>query len=536
MSQSRYAAPACAVVAEGWDLSRRTPPSRLYGANGLTTGPDGRIWVAQVPGSQVSAINPDTGAIEVISPMGGAIVAPDDLVFDDAGNLYLTEITLGRVTMRSPDGKTRVVQGDIPVANPITWHQGRLFAGECRVGGRILELDPAGAAPRIIFDNVPMANAFQIGPDGKLYVPVMGANEIWRVDVTTGAHEVVAGNLGVPDSVKFDSKGRIVSTQVASGEVLRIDPQTGTREVLANLGPGLDNVTFLGERLFVSSINGSITEILASGRSRPLVQRGLQWPLGIAAAQDGQIFVCDGVFGYVLEPAAQGIDTLQLVGMAFWPGSPGYLRGATPGRKSGEWLVTTGLGMVAHYRPGEGASDVLAMGYDQLMGIATSHSGAIAFAEFGTGRVHLIDGAEPRPLADGLDLPMGLGFLGDTVIVAEAGAGRVTMVDAAGHKTTLAEGLGRPEGLCLRDGEVIVVDTLDKRVVAIDPATGSVTTLAANLPVGAPPGVVPRFLGPIGDMAGPMVNFADIDCAPDGTLLIAGDAEGSVLSLAPTRS
>lgn len=535
MLPSRYAAPAASIVAEGWHLSRLTPPSRLYGANGLTTGPDGRIWVAQVPASQVSAINPDTGAIEVISPMGGDIVAPDDLVFDDKGDLYLTEITLGRVAMRSPDGTTRVVCGDIPVANPITWHQGRLFAGECRVGGRILELDPAGAAPRVILADVPMSNAFQIGPDGKLYVPVMGANEIWRVDVAAGAHEVVAGNLGVPDSVKFDSKGRIVSTQVASGEVLRIDPQTGTREVLANLGPGLDNVTFVGERLFVSSINGSITEILAPGQSRPLVQRGLQWPLGIAAADDGGIFVCDGVFGYFVDASAQGIDALQLVAMAFWPGSPGYLRGAAPGGAPGEWLVTTGLGMVARYRPGEGASDFLAMGYDQLMGVATSPSGAIAFAEFGTGRVHLIDGAEPRALAEGLDLPMGVGFLDDTVIVAEAGAGRVTAVDASGHKTTLAEGLGRPEGLCLRAGEVIVVDTLGKRVVEIDPASGDVTTLATNLPVGAPPGVVPRFLGPIGDMAGPMVNFADVAGAPDGTLLIAGDAEGSVLSLAPDR-
>ncbi|MFN4136590.1 MAG: SMP-30/gluconolactonase/LRE family protein [Novosphingobium meiothermophilum] len=532
MSQSRYTADAAAAVAEGWALARLTPPSRLYGANGLATGPDGRIWVAQVPASQVSAINPDTGAIEVISPMGGEIVAPDDLVFDDKGNLYLTEITLGRVTMRTPDGRTRVLHGDIPVANPITWHQGRLFAGECRAGGRLLELDPAGSAPpRVILEGVPMANAFQIGPDGRLYVPVMGANEIWRVDVESGACEVVAGGLGVPDSVKFDSRGRIVSTQVASGEVLRIDPQSGAREVLARPGPGLDNVTFVGERLFVSSINGSITEVLEPGKVRPLVQRGLQWPLGIAAADDGQVLVCDGIFGYVLDGTAQGIEVLRLAGMAFWPGSPGYLRGAATGATAGEWLVTTGLGMVARYRPDEGASDILAIGFDRLMGIAGSPHGAVAFAEQGAGRVHLIDGGEVRCLGSGMEQPMGLAFLGESVIVAEAGAGRVTAIDPSGGKTTLAEGLGRPEGLCLRDGRVIVVDTLGRRVVEIDPETGRQSELAMRLPVGTPPGVVPPFLGPIGDMAGPMVNFADIACTRDGTLLIAGDAEGSVLSL-----
>src|SRR3546814_18812729 len=73
--------------------------------------------------------------------MGGDIVAPDDLVFDPQGNMYVTEITEGRVSVRSPNGVTRVVHGDMPVANPITFHKGRLLAGECRVGGRIMELD-----------------------------------------------------------------------------------------------------------------------------------------------------------------------------------------------------------------------------------------------------------------------------------------------------------------------------------------------------------------------------------------------------------
>ena len=186
VQSGRYGAASAAAAAEGWTLARLTPPSRLHGANGLATGPDGRLYVAQVGGSQVSAIDVDSGAIETISAMGGAIVAPDDLVFDDVGNLYLTEITEGRVAMRTPSGDVRVVRGDIPVANPITWHQGRLIAGECRIGARIMELDLDGGEPRIILDNIPMANAFQVGPDGKLYFPVMGANEIWRVDLNGG--------------------------------------------------------------------------------------------------------------------------------------------------------------------------------------------------------------------------------------------------------------------------------------------------------------------------------------------------------------
>ena len=522
---SRYAAPAAASAADGWTIERATPPSRLFGANGLRTGPDGRVYVAQVGGSQISAIDIDSGVIETISPMGGSIVAPDDIVFDEAGNLYATEITLGRVSMLSPNGSVRVIQGDMPVANPITWHQGRLIAGECRIGARIMELDLDGGAPRVILDQVPMANAFEVGPDGKLYFPVMGTNEIWRVDLAGGAPEVVAGNLGVPDSVKFDSKGRIVSTQVASGQVLRIDVQTGTREVLADLGPGLDNVTFVGDRMFVSSIPGEVTEILSPGRTRSVVPRALQWPLGLAVAEDGTIFVADGAFGYTLVPGGK----LELAGMLFYPGCPGYMRGIAAGNDPGEWIVTTGLGSVARYRPAAGESDFIAHGYDQLMGVAVAPGAAIVFAEYGTGSVHVVDGAEIRDIATGLDKPMGVAVIGDTAYVAEAGAGRVVTLRKGSPVDTLIDGLGRPEGVTASGGKLYIVDTLAKALIEVDPASGGRRSIAENLPVGAPLGVTAKFLGPIGDMAGPMIPFADIAAGADGTLYVSGDAEGSVL-------
>src|SRR5436190_23729744 len=141
MQGARYASATSIKVAEGWALERLTPPSRLFGANGLRTGPDGRIYVAQVTGSQISALDVDTGALETVSAKGGEIIAPDDVAFDSRGNLYATEVMDGRVSVRDTAGRTRVLRDDIPSANGITVHQGRLFVGECRAGGRLLELD-----------------------------------------------------------------------------------------------------------------------------------------------------------------------------------------------------------------------------------------------------------------------------------------------------------------------------------------------------------------------------------------------------------
>ena len=99
---------------------------------------------------------------------------------------------------------------------------------------------------------------WRVGPDGKLYFPVMGTNEIWRIGL----------DGGVPDSVKFDPRGFIISTQVHSGHVLRIDPRNGDRRVLANLTPGLYKGTFVGHRLFVSNIRGYVIEILSGGKTQ----------------------------------------------------------------------------------------------------------------------------------------------------------------------------------------------------------------------------------------------------------------------------
>ena len=526
LKYGRYPAARPLSLAEGWSLERLTQPSRLFGANGIRTGPDGRIYVAQVSGSQISAIDVETGAIEAISPKGGDIVGPDDLVFDPEGNLYATEITEGRVSVRSPNGSTRVLNGDMPCANPITFHQGRLIAGECRPGGRIMELDRDGGAPRILLENVPMPNAFEVGPDGKLYFPVMGTNEIWRISLEGGGPEIVAGDLGVPDSVKFDARGAIVSTQVASGQVLRIDPRTGDRTVLASLSPGLDNVTFVGKRMFVSNISGYVTEILEGGKTKDLVPDGFNWPLGLAMGEDGLLYVADGPFSYRLKPGS----ARQTVGMLFTPGYPGYSRGVAA-TSLGEFIVTTANGAVARYRPANQESEVLAQGFDQLYGVAIAPGGTVIFAEQGRGRVMSVQSGNVTELATGLREPSGVAVGSDGIcFVAESGGGRVVKL-SGGRAETVLDGLQNPQGIAAYRGSLYVVDAGSKELIEYDVADKVRRTIASDLPVGTPAGVTPKFLGAIGTMAGPMGPFAGIAAGPDGTLYVSGDAEGSVLAI-----
>ena len=513
------------AIAEGWQMERLTPPSRLFGANGLRTGPDGRVYIAQVTGSQISALDVGSGRLEIVSAKGGDIVAPDDVAFGPTGDLYATEVMDGRVSVRGSDGRTRVLRGDVPSANGITVHQGRLFIGECREGGRILELDLNGGEPRVLLDNVPSPNAMEVGPDGLLYFPVMGANEIWRISLDGGSPETVATGLGVPDSVKFDSAGRIVSTQVHSGQVLRIDPRSSEQTVLADLHAGLDNCTFVGDRLFVSNFTGEITEILGDGATQTVLPGGLNWPLDLTVGADGNLYIADGTYFYVLRPD----HTLQTVGMLFTPGYPGFLRGlATAGPD--EFVVTTSGGQVSRYRPASCETEVLADGFDQLYGVAIGGDGTIAAAELGTGRVLSIRHGQVEVLASGLNDPVGVAVAPDGGwLVSEAGAGRVVKLAGSGVDTVVAE-LGRPQGILVAGRQLYVVDADAKALIATDLEDGIRRVIATGLPVGAAPGVMPKPLKGMPPFSGPQGPFAGIAAGPDGTLYVSADADGSVLA------
>lgn len=525
---SRYALSHPIDVAEGWELERVTAPSRLFGANGLRTGPDGRIYIAQVTGSQISALDHRTGELATASPKGGDIVAPDDVAFDADGNLYATEVMDGRVSVRDTSGRTRVLRDDVPSANGITFHQGRLFIGECREGGRLLEFDLAGGPPRVLLEDVPSPNAMEVGPDGLLYFPVMGANEIWRIDPNGGEPQCVAGNLGVPDSVKFDAQGHIVSTQVATGQVLRIDPRSGEQRLLAQLTPGLDNCTFVGDRLFVSNFTGEITEISPDGTARSVLAGGLNWPMDLAVGHDGRLYIADGTYFYVALPDG----SLHTAGMLFSPGYPGFLRGVAASGP-GEFVVTTSGGQVARYLPDASETEVLADGFDQLYGVAVSASGVV-FAELGTGRVLSLQSGDVQVLASDLREPVGVAIDADgAVLVAEAGAGRVIRVSGSGIDTVVAD-LQRPQGILVRGGVLYVVDAGAKELIAADLGSNARRTIAAGLPVGPPPGVTPKPLRGMPPFSGPQGPFAGIAAAADGTLYLSADGDGSVLALRPT--
>jgi sugar lactone lactonase YvrE len=280
--------------------------------------------------------------------------------------------------------------------------------------------------------------------------------------------------------------------------------------------------------VFVSNISGYVTEILAGGKTRDLVPDGFNWPLGLAVDGDGLIYVADGPFSYTIRPGQER----QRAGFLFDAFYPGYSRGvAAAGR--GEFIVTTANGAVARFWPAKQASEVLADGFDQLYGVAIAPAGAVIFVEQGKGRVMSVHSGNVEQLATDLKLPSGVAVGADgTCFVSESAGGRVVKL-SGGCSETVLDGLQKPQGILVRGGLLYIVDTGSKELIEYDLASKARRTIAGALPVGAPPGVIPKFLRAIGTMSGPMGPFAGIAAGADGTLYVSGDAEGSVLAIRP---
>src|SRR5579875_533252 len=518
------------TAASGWRIERLLGPTPLHGSNGMRFGPDGLLYVAQCFANEITAFDIRTGARKEINRNGGPIKAPDDLAFDSHGVMYVTEFFNAQVTTMAPGGKVDVLIDHVPGANGITVYQDRIFMDECRpADAQVVELFRDRRPPKVLVDGLDLANALAVGPDGKLYFPQLGKGEVCRVALEGGAVERVAEGLGVPTAVKFDTRGNLLVLHALTGEISRIDIQNLQKSRVAMLSPGLDNLVITpDDRLFVSNfLDGTITEIAANGQHSTFSPAGFAWLSTVACAEDGTVYLSD--FGSILRVAGRG--RWERVGWSFDPEFPGSLRSICAGR--GDVLyATTMLGNLSAYDTRQRTCEVLATGLESPFGVARGPGGALFVAERGGGRVISVEGkGQLKVIARGLANPMGVAAGADgSCFVSETGKGRVVRID--GGITPVLEGLDQPQGIAISGNDLFVLDTGSKQLWTVSLSDNQSQVVASRLPVGPPAGSNPQPMPGIpGFFPGPIISFAGITAARDGTIYIAADAEGSLLAV-----
>jgi sugar lactone lactonase YvrE len=530
-----------AVAAAGHRIEVLATGSRISGANGMQVGPDGRLYVASVVGSELLVLDTADGRVVRRFTHADGVEGPDDVAFAPDGSVYWTSILSGEVAGFRPDG-TRVVAARIgPGVNPLTFSpSGRLFVAQCFFGTGLFEVDPDGVEPpRVIRDDLgPRCglNGMDWGPDGRLYGPRWFRGEVVSIDVDTGEMRTELAGVQVPAAVKFDSTGRLHVLDTLAGQVLRVKggaegavrTVSQDAEVVARFPPGLDNFAFdSADTLYVSSfVDGFVARVNADGTQTMLSPAGMSSPGGVAVR-----ITAEGVEAVVADlQALRGFDA-----------SSGKVH-FTEANVLGVSPMGTALNVSI-----DGEHLVLASWVDNDVRVwsqreqrvverheglqepvaAVRFGGGLAIAEHKAGRVILMQAdGQFRVLASGLAAPTGLVVRGDDLYLTERSQGMLLRLVTDGaplaRPETVIDGLAAPEGVALyRDGFAIV-----------EAGTGAVTvvdgegrrTTVATLPVGLPAGSAAQP---------PSFVFNGIASMGDGALIVTDERSRALLRIVP---
>ena len=198
----------------------------------------GNLLIVDYGGKQVLRVDPMTGASSVFISIPGEKAAPNGMVFDKKGNIYLTDSFQGTVWKTGPTGGT-----------PTAWIKTDLLIshGFPRLGANGLAFDRAETA---------------------LFVGNTGDDTIIRVPMVNGEAgqpEVWLNSINGPDGMFFDDEDRLWVVANQADEVVVLDK---TGKTVAKLGDfnGLDEqgaprgllfpaeMTKIGDYLYVGNL------------------------------------------------------------------------------------------------------------------------------------------------------------------------------------------------------------------------------------------------------------------------------------------
>jgi sugar lactone lactonase YvrE len=514
---------------DAYRIETLVPGSPLHGANGITWGPDGMLYVGSVSSQTIYRVNPGTGQAEVVvpAPAGEA----DDIAFAPDGTMVWTALLGGEIRALREDGSVDIVVSDMALINPVYFTtDGRLFAAQ--VGfDRLYEFDFEGdTEPRLVASKIGNLNSFEITDDDELYGPLSNVETVARIDIESGEVTPVAENLGKVVAVNLDSDGNIWAVDWAGGRLWRIHPITGARAIVATLEPPLDNLAIgPDDTVYVSRPAHSAIETVdpETGEIQTLVDGNLSLPGGLAiTSHNGReaLVVADG-YGYRLVDTETGAVTTPYDLTKF-----GFPSAATDLAVSDNFFVFSDLGIRPRVYLVDRTNFETVMTWTKIKmpyGIVLRDNGDPIVTDFATGTLIALSRTDRKlrdVITDELDGPVGVAWAGPGIVyLTEALGGKLVRINLAdGSKTLICSELSQPEGITvLTDGRVAVVEVGKQRLIAVDPVSGAIDVLATELPVGEPAAQLPA----------PVYAPSGVAQGPDGSIYLTGDRDNSVLKL-----
>ena len=312
----------------------------------------GRLHVLDTQAGEVVRIDVESGDREVVGRPG---VGLDNLALDGEDRIFVSSFMNGSIVeVTGPETNRVVLPSHINSPAGVAYtSSGRLFLGD---GAALRELDPAtGANIHAVAAMVTdVGQVMSVQPHGE-HLILSGSTmvTVWDPD----ADALVARVEGFEEAVDALAYGDdIIVTEYGTGSVLRLNPESPDER--ATIASGLAEPAGLaahGGDVYVTDRSGSVLQILDDGEplaSPRQVASGLAGPEGIAAAEDGTLYVVEVEAGRVtrLDPDS-GAATPVADGLALSGPEPRALGPATSiGELAGIAVGGDGTLFVSAYR------------------------------------------------------------------------------------------------------------------------------------------------------------------------------------------
>ncbi len=193
----------------------------LKQTNGLVIYKDGSIFACDYGLGAILRINSDgISEIFISGYEGNRFNRPNDLAFDDKGNLYFTD--------------------------PKSY-------GKDKLDGRIFKSSIESKELILLEDSLAFPNGIAFSPDGnKLFVCESAKNRILKFDVNDGdslSNKAVFAELpgGDPDGIAFDIEGNLYVAHFGGGAIYVFSPNGIIKEKIITPGKKPSNVEFGGD-------------------------------------------------------------------------------------------------------------------------------------------------------------------------------------------------------------------------------------------------------------------------------------------------
>jgi sugar lactone lactonase YvrE len=205
------------VTPDGTESVLTTLPTGGFGLLGLAVDAPGNVYAALATAdSETNGVyRVDSDGMSERLPDSEAILVPNAMVFDQEGNLYVTDTVLGAVWLIPPDGQAEL------------WLQDALLEGT----GSFEFGVPIGANG-IAYQNETLYVA-NTEKGSIVSIPV-------NIDGTAGTPNVLVDELTGVDGLAFDVNDNIYAVRVIGNELIRINLADTTKSVLATADDGLD--------------------------------------------------------------------------------------------------------------------------------------------------------------------------------------------------------------------------------------------------------------------------------------------------------